>query len=260
MKHYSSGMRVRLAFSVAAHLEPEILFIDEVLSVGDAEFQAKCLGKMEEVAGGRTHRSCSSVTTWARSRACARDAIWLDHGKVRMDGDPQEVVEAYLSRGGVSSGRWVHPPDATCGSEVRIESIEVLGVGERPEPGVPFDEPVRICIEHRVTQPVRGMWIRAHIHDMSGTLVLTTSNTDDDKSTTQWEPGTYRQTFEIPGALIRPGRYLVSARAKFKNTMLDEHENVLDFDVLPIGFSRGRRGVITPVLPWKLEQTGELHG
>ena len=70
MKRYSSGMYVRLAFAVAAHLEPEILIVDEVLAVGDAEFQKKCLGKMKDVAG-RDARCCSSATTWALFRRCA---------------------------------------------------------------------------------------------------------------------------------------------------------------------------------------------
>jgi lipopolysaccharide transport system ATP-binding protein len=259
VKHYSSGMRVRLAFSVAAHLDPEILFIDEVLSVGDAEFQAKCLGKMEEVAGAGRTILFVSHNMGAVTSLCTR-CIWLDHGEIRMDGDPQEVVETYLSRGGVGSGRWVHPAAADCGEQVRINAIEVLGVSDRPEAGVPFDEPVRIRIEHQVMRPTRGLWIRAHIHDMSGTLVLTSSNvdTDVDEDSTQWEPGTYRHTFEIPGGLVRPGRYMISAKARIKLTTLDEHENVLDFDILPIGFTRGRRGVITPVLSWKREDVEDV--
>ena len=200
VKHYSSGMRVRLAFSVAAHLEPEILFIDEVLSVGDAEFQAKCLGKMEEVAGAGRTILFVSHNMGAVTSLCTR-CLWIDHGTVRMDGDPQEVVEAYLSRGGVGAGRWVHPSDQPCGSDVRIRSIEVLSTNGRPDGDIPFSDPIRIRVEHEVSRPVRGLWIRAHIHDMSGTLVLTTSNVDTDvePGSMQWEPGTYKHTFEIQG-------------------------------------------------------------
>jgi lipopolysaccharide transport system ATP-binding protein len=252
VKHYSTGMRVRLAFSVAAHLEPEILFIDEVLSVGDAEFQAKCLGKMEEVANAGRTILFVSHNMGAVTRLCTR-CLWVDHGKIRMDGDAQEVVEAYLSRGGIGSGRWVHPEDPECGADVQIRSIEVLSSDGRPDADIPFEQPIRIRIEHEVRKPVRGYWIRAHIHDMGGTLVITTANTDADATPGSMgeEPGVYSHTFEIPGGLLRPARYMISAKAKVKHGVLDDHENALQFDVLPIGKVRGRKGgVLTPLLSW----------
>jgi lipopolysaccharide transport system ATP-binding protein len=249
VKHYSTGMRVRLAFSVAAHLDPEILFIDEVLSVGDAEFQAKCLGKMEEVArSGRTILFVSH-NMGAITRLCTR-CIWIDHGQIRMDADPQEVVETYLTRDDLSAGRWEHPSDQSCGRDVRINAIEVLDSDDKPDPAIPFEEPVRIGIEHEVSQPVHGLLLKMQVNDMSGTTILTTSNVDMDPTATSWEPGTYVYRFEVPGGLLHPGRYVLSATAKLKHMKLDEHENVLVFDVLPSESSKGRKGIITPQLRW----------
>ena len=105
VKHYSSGMYVRLAFAVAAHLEPDILIVDEVLAVGDAEFQAKCLGKIDEVSRreGRTVLFVSH-NMGALASLCPR-AIWLDHGSVRQEGTARDVVGRYLVHGALNTNR-----------------------------------------------------------------------------------------------------------------------------------------------------------
>ena len=96
VKRYSSGMYVRLAFAVAAHLEPEILIVDEVLAVGDAEFQKKCLGKMR-VVGRAAARYCSSATTWRAIAALCRLAMLLHNGSIAATGAPREVLTEYLA-------------------------------------------------------------------------------------------------------------------------------------------------------------------
>ena len=127
VKHYSSGMYLRLAFAVAAHLEPEILIVDEVLAVGDAVFQKKCLGKMKDVSRtGRTVLFVSHNMTAVRS-LCSR-AIWLDRGQVRMDGDSQDTVSSYLKD---SSARetelaWDDPASAPGNDDVRLNRISVV--------------------------------------------------------------------------------------------------------------------------------------
>ena len=106
VKRYSSGMYVRLAFAVAAHLEPEILIVDEVLAVGDAEFQKKCLGKMDEVAGGGRTVLFVSHTMGVITKLCGK-ALWLDRGAVRECGTPQAVVGQYLARSTQSHNRMI---------------------------------------------------------------------------------------------------------------------------------------------------------
>ncbi len=255
VKHYSSGMRVRLAFSVAAHLEPEILFIDEVLAVGDAAFQQKCLGKMEEVAGSGRTLFFVSHNMGMITGLCSR-ALWMEHGSIRMDGDPQEVVEAYLSEGHSSDGRWTHPDGLDCGKQMRLHSVEVISGDGKVGAAVPFEEPIRIRIDHEVNEAVSGVAVVIRLTDVTGTVILVTQDVDTDPSRASWEPGRYRYTCEIPGALLRPGRYFVSAQAKLRRGLkLDEHENCLSFEIMPIRFTiQARRpGVITPILPWTLE-------
>ena len=103
-------MRVRLAFSVAAHLEPEILIIDEVLAVGDVEFQAKCIGKMNSIAhDGRTVFFVSH-NMGAVLELCQR-VLWLEGGCIKRDGLPRDVITEYLSHGGQATGKWIGPSD-----------------------------------------------------------------------------------------------------------------------------------------------------
>jgi len=258
VKHYSSGMRVRLAFSVAAHLEPEILFIDEVLAVGDAAFQQKCLGKMEEVAGsGRTlffvSHNMGMVT------GLCRRALWMEHGQIRMDGEPQEVVEAYLSEGHASDGRWVHPDGMDCGKQIRLRSVEVVAANGTVQPNVPFEDPITIRIEHDVFEAVTGVAVVIRLTDVSGNVILVTQDVDTDPEKASWEPGSYRSTVQISGSLLRPGKYFISAQAKLRRGIkLDEHEHALSFEIMPIRFTiQARRpGIITPILPWTLEEIG----
>src|SRR5262245_26476317 len=125
VKRYSSGMYVRLAFAVAAHLDPEILIVDEVLAVGDVEFQRKCLGKMDDVSTreGRTILFVSHNMA-ALSRLC-KTAIWLDGGVVREKGPAQDIVSQYLHNKGPTGTRYVH-------------------LGETPRPGFIEDDRIRI--------------------------------------------------------------------------------------------------------------------
>src|ERR1700738_3589543 len=129
VKHYSSGMYVRLAFAVAAHLEPEILLVDEVLSVGDANFQKKCMGKMGDVAkAGRTIVFVSHNMTALR-RMCTR-AIWLEGGRALDSGDPGKVIDHYLQKNTVTTLETVWPDDATAPGN---ESVRLRGRREIPE-------------------------------------------------------------------------------------------------------------------------------
>ncbi len=252
VKLYSSGQRVRLAFSVAAHLEPEILFIDEVLAVGDAAFQQKCLGKMEEVAGAGRTVVFVSHTMGMITRLCTR-AMWVDGGQIVMDGTAADVVEAYLAQGYSSEGRWVHPEDADCGKELRIRSIELLAPDGAPRSSIPFNDGIEVRMSHEVRTPLPTVALTINLVDMAGNVILITSNLDADPSHTSWEPGCYTHTATIPGGLLRPGRYLIGAGARIPGLgLLDDHFRTLSFEILPDRSSiRERRpGLLAPVIPW----------
>jgi len=255
VKHYSTGMRVRLAFSVAAHLDPEILFIDEVLSVGDASFQARCLKKMEEVAGAGRTVLFVSHNLGAVNGLCSR-CIWMEHGKVRMDGDPQTVIESYLSTGFSSEARWRHPDDATCGQQVRISTVEVIDEDGSPDVNVQYDQPVRIRVRWDARQHVEDLQVILRITDTAGTTILSTSDQDSNPGSGSWDVGCYSYVCEVPGPLLRPGRYLVSVYATSRRIVHEEHTFVVAFDVIP-GVARVRPGVIVPRLRWTLQPSAE---
>jgi lipopolysaccharide transport system ATP-binding protein len=163
VKRYSSGMYVRLAFAVAAHLEPEILVVDEVLAVGDAEFQRKCLGKMDEVAQhGRTVLFVSHAMS-AVERLCSRCAV-LNGGRIIFDGDTLTAVKLYLSNGQASLHEMSDPERRPGSGKARIMSIECSPVAD-------FGEPVRITMRTKVKAPLCAPDFRVSIYSQSGACV-----------------------------------------------------------------------------------------
>ena len=163
VKHYSSGMYLRLAFSVAAHLEPEILLVDEVLAVGDSTFQRKCLDKMEEVGKqGRTVLFVSHNMP-AIARLCQR-TILLDEGGVVADGPSHQVVSAYLSSDiGTSAAReWNDPQKAPGNAVARLRAVRVIGPDGRVTESTDIRRTVGIEMTFDVLQPG---WVLSPIYD-----------------------------------------------------------------------------------------------
>jgi lipopolysaccharide transport system ATP-binding protein len=165
VKRYSSGMYVRLAFAVAAHLEPEILLVDEVLAVGDAEFQSKCIGKMQDVAGhGRTVLFVSHQMAAVQS-LCGR-AILMEEGRAVAEGAPADIIRGYLTRthqeGKVTIGHW---NDRAGNGQGRIVEFEVLDAKGHSCTAVPLGEPVRfrmtVELSGTVGQPLFGLYIHS---------------------------------------------------------------------------------------------------
>ncbi len=174
VKRYSTGMYMRLAFSVAAHLEPEILLVDEVLAVGDAAFQKKCLGRMEELSGtGRTvlfvSHSMPSVL-----RLCPR-VILLDGGHVTVDGGASKVVEEYTGQGGGAATReWPDPATAPGDDHVRLRAVRVVNDEGIPAPEVDIRESVFVELDYWIMsdderfQPIPSI----HVSNAEGTLLF----------------------------------------------------------------------------------------
>jgi ABC-type polysaccharide/polyol phosphate transport system ATPase subunit len=193
IKHYSSGMYVRLAFAVAAHLEPDVLLVDEVLSVGDAQFQRKCLGKMDEVArGGRTVMFISHQLTQVR-RLCER-VVWLDAGRVRAIGETADVVAQYES--GVEEGE----AGASRPHYFLRWSLADGGNVLRARTG-----PVAFRVGVNVPHPVSGGHVGFHVAREDGLLIG--SWAFDDVSL---KDGLKEFVIEVPDLPIRPGSYTVS--------------------------------------------------
>ena len=180
VKRYSSGMQVRLAFAVAAHLEPEILLVDEVLSVGDAEFQKKCLGKMGELSakGGRTVLFVSHQLGIV-ARLCER-AILLSGGLVVMSGRAREAIDRYVSEGATTGGQTLITAEELNRTAAAVASVRAISKAGDPTSDFAFDEPVRIIIEVEIKERVPGLCLGVAIQNRLGVTVTTWVSKLDD--------------------------------------------------------------------------------
>ncbi len=256
VKRFSSGMYVRLAFSVAAHLEPDILVVDEVLAVGDIEFQRRCIGKMDDVARrGRTVLFVSH-NMWAVTRLCQR-AAWLDKGKIVEIGPAERVVADYVSSGAEFEGERLWPEGSRLPGvrEVCVRGARVVSssgaIGT-----VDARDGFRIEIDYELHEPVRGMVVGAILRRADGIVVFDTYDHDDPCWPARRSPGLHRSSFEVPGNLLNTGRYSLSINCHIPNVkLLVDISDGLVFDVVDLGASamvamEGRLGVIAPRLEW----------
>jgi len=210
VKFYSSGMRVRLAFSVAAHLEPEILLIDEVLSVGDAAFQRKSLGKMEEVSKlGRTVLFVSHNMGAVRS-LCTRGLLLKD-GQLEMDDDVDRVINTYLTGEDVSTeGKVVYSEqDIPEASELGILGVELLSLSSEVRSTFAIDEGFKIRIKYKIIEPIRNQRINLRFLTTMGETVFATYEDAQIREGFIREPGTYLAICEVPPNLLNNLTYRI---------------------------------------------------
>ena len=206
VKRYSSGMTVRLAFAVAAHLEPEILIVDEVLAVGDANFQQKCIGKMQNVASsGRTVLFVSHNLTTI-SNLCDR-ALLLSKGEVKFDSDTETAIEHYLGSGSGLGGqvRWEHGI-----ANKGVDEISFVAVSLRNHQGEISDQmrsnkPFRIEIELCAKKTFRNLRVGIMLTTNGGITVFDTYDTDTIREGMVREKGFYRLACEVPEELLAAG-------------------------------------------------------
>lgn len=205
VKHYSSGMYMRLAFAVAAHLEPEILIVDEVLAVGDAEFQRKCLGKMGEVTKeGRTvifvSHQMGSV-----AQLCQRSLL-LDKGSLAMEGPSPAVIERYINYGKEKNAAYTADA-AAMEREVYVRRAAVTDAGGRECDAFRHDEAMSIKAECGVNHLLRGTELRMVIRDRRGITVFTA---DAELGALSDKTETFAAEFGIPANFLRPNSYSVT--------------------------------------------------
>jgi lipopolysaccharide transport system ATP-binding protein len=259
VKRYSSGMRVRLAFSVAAHLEPEILLIDEVLSVGDAAFQRKSLGKMEEVSQqGRTVLFVSHNMGAVRS-LCSR-AILLDDGKVVEDGPPDQVIETYLQNREVSSEgriRW-EESEAPTSKEVTLLGIDVLSEQEEVKNTFMIDEGIKIRVHYRIKKPLRNLRMYLRLRTILGETVFAAYEDASIREGIVREEGDYSAVTLIPPHILNNITYrLYLGFDSPGNKVLIPGRDYLEFQVIDTSagyrYSKGAfDGPIRPRLEWSV--------
>ncbi len=212
VKRYSSGMRVRLAFAVAAHLEPEILIIDEVLAVGDANFQRKCLNKMQDVGQeGRTVLFVSHNMP-AVTRMCQR-VILLNEGRMMLDSTAHEVVSAYLrsDQGSTANKEWTDIENAPGDDVARLRAVRVCTEDGKITDSHDIRKPIGISIEYEVLQP--GFIMQPHfgIFNEEGVRLFVTVDQDPAWRKQPRTPGRYVSTAWIPGNFLSEGMLIVNA-------------------------------------------------
>jgi len=264
VKHYSSGMYVRLAFAVAAHLDPEILMVDEVLAVGDASFQRKCLDKMKEVSHvGRTVLFVSHNMP-AITRLCER-AILLDEGRLRCEGSCHEVVGEYLRAGfGTSAQREWRAVNGRPGNDiVRLRGIRVRDQQGTIAEKIDIRTPVAIEMEFDVLKAGHVLIPNLHFHNEEGVNVFIVSDQD---LTWRRQPrleGRYKSIAWIPGNLLAEGSLIVSAaistmdpvRVHFyeRDVVAFQIVDSLDGNSARGDFAGPMPGIVRPLLEWKTE-------
>jgi lipopolysaccharide transport system ATP-binding protein len=264
VKHYSSGMYLRLAFAVAAHLEPEILIVDEVLAVGDANFQKKCLNKMEDVGQhGRTVLFVSHSMP-AITRLCSR-AIFLNEGRVAADGPAHTVVSAYLNSGlGLGSQHeWPELASAPGGDVVRLAAIRVRNADGEITSVVDVKDPVAIEMEYEVLKPGYRLFPNLQFRNELGELVFCSHETDPCRPRSVRPAGRYVSSVRIPGNLLTEGTIVVTAGCETVEPAIFQfyERDVVAFQVVDNlhpdsarGDYRGHiNGVVRPLLPWNTQ-------
>jgi lipopolysaccharide transport system ATP-binding protein len=262
VRHYSSGMYTRLAFAVAAHLEPEILVVDEVLAVGDAAFQRKCLGKMSDVTSeGRTVIFVSH-NMGAINRLC-QSVVWLDKGRIVEQGATGDVVAHYLTNNSVDRGfcEW---PDGIANAgvdEFKLLAIRIHGPTGTVTPNVDVRLPFSISFDYRVEKPLSHLRVGFVLATADGTIVFDSYDSDAKENEASGlhgprAPGPYQVRCEVPGNLLLFGHYTLSINAGIpgvKNLLYLENALSLTIEQMEVvGDAYAQPvGVIKPKMKWE---------
>ncbi|MBT8352497.1 MAG: ABC transporter ATP-binding protein [Deltaproteobacteria bacterium] len=262
VKRYSSGMRVRLGFAVAAFLEPEILIIDEVLAVGDAAFQKKCLDKMQDIGEhGRTvlfvSHNISAVT-----RLCTR-TVYLEGGNVVDDGPSAKVARNYLTSGlGTMACReWKDPMRAPQGDVARLYSLKICDKNREISESIDISQPVALEMKYHVLKSGSRLMPFYHVYNEEGVEVFGIHDIDPKWMNEKRPSGYYTSTAWIPGNFLSEGTYFISAGLTTLNPKYRQfyERSAVGFQVTESregGLSRGNwagpmSGIIRPSLEWQ---------
>jgi len=261
VKHYSSGMYMRLAFSVAAHLEPEILIVDEVLAVGDTAFQKKCLGKMGEIAQGGRPVIFVSHNMSAVHRLCTR-AIVMNQGEILLDGSVDDAVREYIKLGEVEIGERTWPDlQSAPGDDV----ISMTGIRTRNRAGVPtghvdVHDAFDLEIDYVVKKPGHQICAVVEFLDVMGTVLILTF---DEYIEGEWggqEPhpvGTFRSICHVPADLLSEGDVSLNVRLFSPPLQPNDRPRVRELGVLNLAVNdRMDPAAVRARFPYKWSVTG----
>lgn len=230
VKYYSSGMYVRLAFSVAAHLEPDILLVDEVLAVGDAEFQKKCLGKMEEV----THKDGRTILFVSHNMGAIQNlckkTILLEKGKIKMYGETLKVIDFYLNKGELNS---VSEFKVDRHKDAQVSKISMLDKSGASSARFPVSEPFSIKINYDVMREIDEATVSIMVY-ANGELLLLSSESDKTAQLAGYKPGSFETVIHIPAFLFNAGTYFFDVRFHKPGYALIDHKQNIPFEILAV--------------------------
>jgi len=263
VKRYSSGMQVRLAFSVAAHLDPEILLVDEVLAVGDAQFQKKCLGKMGEVVGeGRTVLFVSH--NMAAISSLCNISILLDEGNIQRIGETNDVINTYLNEGHFSSGEVIFSKNKPGDDKAILHAARILDKDFNTTTTIRINEPFYLEEDFELFEDNMRVYPNIHIFDSYGQYVFVTSDSETDPtSIKKSQKGIYTARCMIPPNLFNSGTFYVGFALTsiyplhvhfFENNLLyfTIHDPIDNIPTRIEGYSGSIPGSVRPLLEWEI--------
>lgn len=263
VKRYSSGMYVRLAFAVAAHLEPEILIVDEVLAVGDADFQRKALGKMNEVSqSGRTVLFVSHDMGAIR-RLCPRSAL-LSAGTVELDGKTEDVIEHYLSDATNQVARMASYGEGKLSKsqDLLLKSIRITDANDSTDSILTNGNPVFVKINYDVLEEIRSMRVIVQLFTTRGDELFYSSDYVGWDRGMPRTPGKYESICELPADFLNANKYYVRVLIDVPKdrVLIPQTETVsftiseLEYDQMGISLAGVPKGLIHPKLNWNVNK------
>jgi lipopolysaccharide transport system ATP-binding protein len=253
VKRYSSGMYVRLAFAVAAHLESEILIVDEVLAVGDAEFQKKCLGKMGEVSKGEGKTVLFVSHNLGSISSLCKNSILLKNGKLELKDKTSAVLSEYLRSDSNSTGHFKNNVTST---DFYFEDISIVNSKSEITAVINSNEEFSLIITYVLLVSMQNLQVAVRITNEEGVAIFTTSNLDKELKYRLDSPGKYAYKIEIPKFLLKPGSYSIIVAGFQPSTLYQTIENCLVFKIEDTGsiynfFNDNRQGIVSPLINWK---------
>ena len=259
VKFYSSGMFVRLAFAVAAHLEPEILFVDEVLAVGDAAFQRKCLGRLGAVARSGRTVILVSHNMGAISELCTH-GILLEGGRVALTGEVGSVIERYGQMLSSSGGEYRFDDDGK--RTLAIASARLTKGDGTSAAAFDLSDEIVLSFDYLLREKQTGLQVALTL-SRNFVELLHTFDTDESDSLPVREPGLYRCSLKLPSHFLKGGLYSVRLTIGTPQEVLADHESVLSFEVEELsentthrGYNQNRPGHVISPGHWEVTRLG----
>jgi lipopolysaccharide transport system ATP-binding protein len=258
-------MYVRLAFAVAAHLEPEILIVDEVLAVGDASFQRKCLGKLGEVSReGRTVLMVSHNMT-SIAQLC-NDTIWIESGHLRVRGPTKAIISQYLASGSHVDGLviWEGGTANPGVDEFKLLSVSIRNDARQVATILDVQKEFYIELSYKVAKPLPHCRVGFTFTNAEGIHLFEAYDSDTEETPGPREPGQFVARCIIPANLLSPGRYIASVNVGIANIKNLVHmDSILVFDIEDTGtagstYGSARMGIIRPKLRWEKDVQGQI--